>query len=594
MSRAGGTIFAMSISSLWLLARRAAGSMLIMASVLSGVARAQTGGIGTGGPPPATPAVDAALLTVAERSGWKATALHAEVVANLDALAMASPLARRGSLGTSGEGRDLPTLILSDPPVATAAEARALAEREGRLIVLAIGNIHAGEVDGKEGLPMLARQLLGLEPAPSRDLRGLLKKVVVVLAPIYNADGNERVGPPEKHRPGQLGPEAGMGIRENVAGLDLNRDFIKAESPEGSSLIRFFVEWDPHLFIDCHTTNGSFHQYVLTYAGPKAPAGDAAINAYSRETFLPALGAMFDASTPYQSFWYGSFEGAFGEGGERKTNAHTRWETFPAEGRYGTTYVGLRNRLSVLSEGYSYAPYHDRVIATREFVRCALELAAENCASIRALLKDADARTIAKGRKTGDIEDVIALRSQAAPWPEKVDVLGFEEEEQDGRVVNTGRAKTYRVELWDRFEATLTTPRPWGYLLRGGGGGGGGASPEIERVVAKLRQHGIAVDRVQAPKESVDVERLIVTGAEPASRKFQNHVLVRVDTRIEAALVRAEPGDYLVPAGQALGNLACYLLEPACEDGLATWNYFDAWLHAGKVLPVERVMRVPK
>jgi hypothetical protein len=560
------------------------GAIALWGTLMAGPAPAQVGGIGTGSPPPANPAVDPSLLTVAERSDWTATALHADVVALLDALASASPLARRGSLGTSSEGRDLPTLMLSDPPVSTAGEARALAEREGRLIVLAIGNIHAGEVDGKEGLPMLARQLLGLEPAPGRDLRGVLKQVIVVLAPIYNADGNERVGAAGAHRPGQVGPSAGMGIRENAAGLDLNRDFIKAESPEGASLIRFMVEWDPHLFIDCHTTNGSFHRYVLTYAGPKAPAGDAAINAYSRETFLPALGAMFDASTPYRSFWYGSFEGAFGDG-PRATNAHTRWETFPAEGRYGTTYVGLRQRLSVLSEGYSYAPYHDRVIATRELVRCAIELAAEHRAAIRSLVRDADDRAIRRGRTAGEAGDLIVLRSKAAPWPEKVDVLGFEEEEKDGRVINTGRPKTYRVELWDRFEATLTTTRPWGYLIR--------SRPGTEALVAKLRQHGIRVDRLGVPLEGLEVERLTVTAAEPASRKFQNHVLVRVDTNAEAAKGRGEAGDHLVPAGQRLGNLACYLLEPSCEDGLATWNFFDAWLQVGTVLPVERVMKAP-
>lgn len=536
-------------------------------------------------PLPTPPAIDPALLTVAERSGWQATARHADVLDLLDAIAKASPLARRSTLGTTGQGRDIPTLILSDPPVASARDARDLADREGRLIVLAIGNIHAGEVDGKEALPILARQLLRLQPPPpdTPDPASLLKHLIIILAPIYNPDGNELFGPPDKHRPGQNGPAHGMGIRENApapAGLDLNRDFVKLESPEGAALIRAFNDWDPHLFIDCHVTNGSFHRYLISYAGPKAPAGDPALNAYSRDSFLPALDLMFEAATPHNAFWYGSFEGAFSDG-LRSVNAHSRWETFPAEARYGTTYVGLRNRLSLLVESYSYAPYHDRILGTLDFVRCALSLAAENRAAIRRLLADADARATRLGNAVNDPDDTIALRTKAAPWPDPVRILGYEEELRDGRIVSTGRHAEYTVELWDAFTPSLTITRPWGYLLK--------ASPDTDRIASKLRQHGIAVSRLDRAYSDLPAEQHTVTAAEPASRAFQGHVLVRCDTTLAPVRAAAEPGDYLVRAGQPLGTLACYLLEPACEDGLSTWNYYDAWMHPGTPIPIFRL-----
>ena len=54
---------------------------------------------------------DDALLTVAERSGFKATATHAEVVELLDRLAAASPLVSRMALGRSGEGREIPAIF---------------------------------------------------------------------------------------------------------------------------------------------------------------------------------------------------------------------------------------------------------------------------------------------------------------------------------------------------------------------------------------------------------------------------------------------------------------------------------------------------
>src|SRR5581483_7086788 len=204
-------------------------------------------------------------LTVAEKSNYQATSRHEDVLAFCQNLAKASPLVRLGELGVSQEGRKLPIVILAEPPVATPEEA----QRSGKLIVFALGNIHAGEVDGKEGLLMLAREL-----ATARE-RPLLKDLVIVFAPIFNADGNERIS--KSNRRSQAGPAEGVGIRANAQGLDLNRDFVKLESPEVQALVRFFRHWDPAVFIDCHTTNGSYHRYTLTYEGGRCPAGDTAL-----------------------------------------------------------------------------------------------------------------------------------------------------------------------------------------------------------------------------------------------------------------------------------------------------------------------------
>src|ERR1700690_1245177 len=160
------------------------------------------------------------LLPGAEKSHFKATARHAEVVTLCEALAKSSPLIRLTELGKSGEGRSLPLMIVSNPPVSTPEEARA----SGKLVVFLFGNIHAGEVDGKEALPMLVRDLVAKPGHP------LFKNLILAVAPIYNADGNERVS--KDNRPGQVGPEEGMGRRENAQGLDLNRDFMKLDAPE--------------------------------------------------------------------------------------------------------------------------------------------------------------------------------------------------------------------------------------------------------------------------------------------------------------------------------------------------------------------------
>lgn len=525
---------------------------------------------------------DPALLTVAEKTEYRATALHADVVSLLDNLAASSPLARRVSMGTTTEGRDIPMLILADPPVSTAAEAREQARKHDKLIVLAIGNIHAGEVDGKEALPMLAREILA-EAEPRGRVHPLLRDLILVFAPIYNADGNERVS--KTNRPGQVGPEEGMGIRENAQGLDLNRDAIKAEAPETAALIRAFNELDPALFIDTHTTNGSYHRYVLTYAGVKAPATDPTLVAFTREKMLPAIAHAFHAYTKQDSFWYGNFEGEFGDA-ER---GHTRWESFPAEARFLITYVGLRNRLSLLTEAYSYAPFKDRVLATRDFVRCALDYMAEHKSEISRLLDRADDRGSVRVEVFAhSLSKPIAIRSKMTPFNDKVTLKGYEEETVDGRSKSTGVPKDYEVELWDNFIAEKTVARPWAYLIPAEDSDPA-RSAAIQAVIAKLRQHGIEVRRLDEELE-IDVEVYTIRTAQPASRQFQKHVLVNATTTTATRTMTFAKGSYFVPTAQPLGRLAVYMLEPECEDGLTTWNYFDAWMNPGVEFPAARLM----
>jgi hypothetical protein len=49
------------------------------------------------------------------------------------------------------------------------------------------------------------------------------------------------------------------------------------------------------------------------------------------------------------------------------------------------------------------------------------------------------------------------------------------------------------------------------------------------------------------------------------------------------------PGWFLVRTEQPLGLLAAYLLEPASEDGLATWNLLDRELQPHQTYPIVRV-----
>ncbi|HLN28096.1 MAG TPA: M14 family metallopeptidase [Gemmataceae bacterium] len=495
------------------------------------------------------------LLTVAEQSNYRATSRHAQVVEFCERLAKQCPYVRLGQLGTSFEGRKLPLIILADPPVATAEEAA----KTNKLVVFAMGNIHAGEVDGKEGLLMLARDI-GMAAE-----RPLLKNLILVIAPIFNADGNERMN--KTNRRGQVGPEEGMGVRPNAQGFDLNRDYVKLESPECRALVHFLNVWDPAIVIDMHTTNGSYHRYTITYEGPRNPAGNAKVIAAVRDEMLPDVGRRLEKRSGYHSFFYGNF-----------SRDRTGWETVEAIPRFGLHYVGLRNRIGILSESYSYASYRDRVLASRDFARSIFEYAADNKDKLQKLLKEARDETVQAGSDPQPT-DQVAVQQRKAAIDRTVDFQGFVEEVKNGRHVATDQPKVYQLKYYGRCEPKVSVARPYAYLI----------PADFGKVIGVLHKHGIVVEKLMKD-EDLDVEAYRV---DKISRLqvFQKHNLesLKVSSRVEKRSAKA--GTVVVRTAQPLGSLAIYLLEPESEDGLCTWNFLDGSIAEGKDYPILRLAK---
>lgn len=510
------------------------------------------------------------LKTVAESSGFKATSSLEQVNTFLKDLAAKSELVKLADIGKSHEGRNIPMAIIADPPVTRAQDA----QRSGKLIVLAIGGIHSGECDGKEALLALSRDLV-------TGKSDLLKDLVFLVVPIYNPDGNEKVGPIEKVRPGQVGPDQ-AGTRANAQGFDLNRDFVKAEAPETRALLKTFNEWDPTIFIDTHTTNGSFHRYPLTYDCPKNPAGDGKIVEFSRDTMMPAIAAAVKQSNNLDTFWYGNFE-----------DNHSRWETYPDEARYGVPYFGLRNRISILTESYSYATYQQRVEAQVAFVRASLAFAASKKDEIKRLIEGADRRTTEAGRNLGS-EDQVAIRSKMIAAPGKATVLGYVEETKDGRTKPTAQTKDYEVDLLTRFSPDKTVRRAYAYILPAEQSPDSTAilpaarfAPWATKAIETLQRHGI---RLEELREDIDLDLTTYTVSSLSkSRPFQNHELATVRVSGKTDTRRVPAGSIIIRTAQPLGSLATYLLEPESSDGLAVWNFFDAALEVDKPFPVLRL-----
>src|SRR5881296_3817336 len=216
--------------------------------------------------------------TTAERSDYAATSTNADVGTFLDSLALAGAPVAVSEMGATALGKPIFFVIASDPTVTFPREAAAA----GKLVVYLQANIHGGEVEGKEAVLAVLRELAG----PRRDL---LQQLVILAAPDYNPDGNDAFGPQATNRSEQNGPEL-VGRRADGLNLDLNRDYFKAEAPETrASLAHVYDAWDPALMVDLHTTDGTLHGYHLTYSPPLEPNGPAGPTDFVRNQMLSAL-----------------------------------------------------------------------------------------------------------------------------------------------------------------------------------------------------------------------------------------------------------------------------------------------------------------
>jgi Zinc carboxypeptidase len=506
--------------------------------------------------------------SVAERSGFTETSRYADVRAFLDALAMRHPDVQLETFGTSEEGRALPLLVIPDTLGIRAP------------IVLVMANIHAGEVEGKEAVLHLARRIL------DGDLKSLRGAATWLLAPIYNADGNEQIS--LDHRTEQYGPIAGVGTRENAKGLDLNRDFMKLESAEAKALVALMTKWDPDVVVDLHTTNGSYHGYHLTYAPSVNPNTDARIVSFARDRLLTAVRDAMASRHLFRIYDYGNFAhvDALEEELEGFTTDDARgkaWRTFDERPRFGNNYVGLRNRIAILSEAYSYLSFERRVRVTEAFVEEIMRFVAAHARDIRDLTTRVDADWSKNASKT---EAGVAFTLKALPNP--VDVLvgaiGTTPNPRSGKPMRSMRedvAVPTRMTVYDRFTATASRHVPREYIVQG--------SPTlIDSVARALAAHGIRTERNGgASRRTADV--FVIDQVTHAARPFQGHRETSVTGRFERRDVEIPSGSLVVRTDQRLGRLVFYLLEPESHDSLATWNLLDADLASGKIHPVVKV-----
>ncbi len=502
----------------------------------------------------------ASLQTRPERTGFRETTRYEEVVRIVEAVAAASPRLHATTFGYTYGGRPLPLVVFGDVHDGSPESVRA----SGKTRVYVQGNIHAGEVCGKEAMLMLLRSLAQGEHADWLD------SLVVMIAPIYNADGNEIIR--IDGRRGQNGPIGGMGQRPNAQGLDLNRDHMKLDSPEARSLALMLRQYDPHIAIDLHTTNGTQHAYHVTYAPPLNPNTFTSINELLRDDLLPSVTQALKQDRGWDYYYYGNTPGRFGRGRE------PGWYTYDYRPRFNTNYIGLRNRIGILSEAYSYATFEERILASLYFVETIVDYARENANKVAEVVAEADAHSV--------VGESLALRAELQRSEDQVEILMGATERIDnpfsgGTMLNRLDVSTPEMMYeYGTFRATEEETAPAAYFI----------PADLQGVLAKLAQHGVVVNELDADT-SLSVEQFRITSSTAAEREYQGHTERTLEGSYETVEVTLPAGTAVVRLDQPLGRLAFYLLEPRSDDGLTNWNFLDRALQENEeTYPIVRAM----
>lgn len=572
---------------------RVAPSLLLFA--VAGVFPAQRV-IAQGGAPARAGASAAASakfpLTRPEHTDYQETSRYDEVIAYMKLMAAANPQIHLTTYGYTYEGRPMPLAVIGAPG-ATAAQVIAT----GKTRVYIQGNIHAGEVEGKEALLWLLRSIA------KGDRNEWLRTTVLLINPIYNADGNERIA--VGNRGSQAGPTGGMGTRENAQGFDLNRDGSKMETAEARSMARLLTEYQPHVAMDLHTTDGSSTSgFTMTYETSLNPNNSKAEMSLLRDELLPAITKI--VKTKHGSDWW-YYGGVSGTGAERAWRSDAEL----AKPRYTSTYYGVRNILGLLTEAYSYASFRTRIFETYWFLEESLGFVSKNGARIRDIVNTANTESI--------VGQQLAVRQQLVKAPDLKEIVFSPTVSMRNPYVadrpyrlkpddHVGRT-TEMLPFFGTTEPTETStaPRVWvlpnsapvaaapgagaGAGASGGGGrggrggfaGGGGGTPTqrmIASVIDRLEAHGIKYTTT-ARDMSFNGEQYRIATNTQVDQLFQGTHKARTLTGAWEATQQTLPaGSLVISMEQPLARLAFVMFDPRSDDGFMYWNILDAVLGA--------------
>jgi hypothetical protein len=421
-------------------------------------------------------------------------------------------------------------------------------KRQNKVILLINNGIHPGEPDGIDASMLFLRDVAsGKIDLPDH--------VVLAVIPVFNVGGMLNRG--SYSRANQNGPEA-YGFRGNAQNLDLNRDFIKMDARETRSLVTFFRELDPDVFIDNHVSNGADYQHVMTLLSPNPKKMGYYTGRYLKNRFEPGLYKMMAEKgidlLPYVNHW-----GATPEKG---------WQQFYEPPRFASGYAALFQTFAFVPETHMLKPYPQRVRATYDLLQCISFFAAANREEIKGVRAMEQAWLQEQKELTIDWKVDSSFHSE-------IPYKGYEARYKPSEVSGLPRLYydkekpfTATIPFYDRYQSAQRASVPRFYVLQQG----------WHKVLSRLRWN--QVELIELNKDSLmEVTAYRIEDMETVKTPFEGHYLhSKIKCKAGKEWVQLRKGDILIPTDQRAKRYLVETLEPNAPDAFMAWNFFDAIL----------------
>ena len=444
--------------------------------------------------------------------------------------------------GQSDIGKPINLIVLSRDKIFDPIEIK----KQNKTILWINNGIHPGEPEGIDASMMLVRNMLQNNLIP--------KQVVICIIPIYNIDGMLNRG---NSRVNQNGP-VDYGFRGNYQNLDLNRDFIKGDSKNSRVFQSIFNIWQPQVFIDNHTSNGSDYQYVMTLIPPQKDKLNPILSDYLSSLMLPDLYSNMKASNHEMTPYVNSIEDSPDAG----------ITGFLETARYSTGYAALHNTIGFMPESHMLKPYAQRVDASYTFMEKLIDIVKRDADLIFKNKQKADASV--KAQLSFPLQwsldeqsfSLFKFKGYAAKYKTS-DVSGLPRLYYDK---NEPYEKDIRV--YDHYLPSDFVKKPFAYVI----------PQSWQKLIDLMLLNGVQMKRLSHDQE-LESEMYYIDDYKTVSKPYEGHYLhSKVKLRTFNQRVKYYEGDYLIYTDQIQNRYIVESLEPQGIDSFFAWNFFDSIL----------------
>ncbi|HEY4755444.1 MAG TPA: M14 family metallopeptidase [Ignavibacteriaceae bacterium] len=495
-------------------------------------------------------------LTLFEKSNQQSSPSYQETISYFNKFEDKTPYAKMFTIGISPQGRELKCLIVAGNEEFTFEKAK----KSGKAIVLIQNGIHSGEIEGKDACMLLLRDIL-----VTKEKFNLLKNLVLLIIPVFNVDGHERLS--QFNRPNQNGPLM-MGWRTTSHNLNLNRDYMKADSVEMKAWLKLFSDWLPDFMIDNHTTNGADYQYHVTYGLERKANISNHLSSWINGRYLPYLIKKVEKdgflTTRYIEF--------------KNDKLMAGIIDYPMLPRFSTGYCAVQNRICLLVETHSLKPFDNRVFSTKSMMTHTIDFINRNHHELISLNKKADNHTINYHYNKGK---VLPVDFEDTGKHASFSFKGFESFEEDSEITGnellryTNKPIVVDVPLYNKTRVKFAVNVPKAYLI----------PKEFSRLAEILNLHGIKC-YVLSSSMKMTVDRYKFVNDQFVPRPYEGKQQVTFDVIPFTEKIKVPKGTIVVRTNQRTLRVIANLLEPMAPDSFVRWEFFNSFFERKEYVEV--------